>query len=322
MDGTVPRFQHCSYCIVLLSVGTTLPNTVARHRHRVSTPVQVNKSNMVRNQSQLHAEMEITESISNLTPEERMRHLREKMFRELREIEMERRTRAAQQELERCRREKEERDKEIERMRRLRETVEEERRRQEANQREEAKRRANDEKQKLEELKNERLRWKKVMMVKEEPITRPRFTLSDLKKEQQRRREEAQEAETSLKSLTSEVRSEEQSKRKTLINNWVGEQETHSVTVQEEIHPTDCTLQPTAERTSLKSETTSKSSRALHWLQKRLKSGLFVKKQDDMERKREACRLKDMYGKNRSHLYEQANGYCLSRNSILKKSFF
>ena len=56
------------------------------------------------------------------------------------------------------------------------------------------------------------------------PITRLRFTISDLKKEQQRRREEAQpgrvptvEEKASSKCLTYEVKSKEQRKRKTLI---------------------------------------------------------------------------------------------------------
>ncbi|XP_056249310.1 uncharacterized protein LOC130180044 [Seriola aureovittata] len=241
-------------------------------------------------ESQLLTEMEVLTNIRKMTSEERRKHFREEMYRELRELEEERRARVALEELERRRREKE---KETERVNSLREQVEERKRRQK--------------------------RRRRNVLMAEEPITRPRFTLSDLKEVQQRRREEAEAAQRSLKSPTSEVRSQEQSGRKPLINNWVGEQ-----TPEEELHPTDSTHhRPAAKGTRLKSEKAARlmSSRALHWLQKRLqKSGLFVKKQEEVEKKKEAClSLKDLYPKN--SLCEQVHSYRLSRNSILKKTF-
>ena len=201
--------------------------------------------------------MEIVENTRKLTPEERRRELRLETFRQLREMEMERKARADLEELQRIREEKEERDKETETLRRQRERVEQERRMQEAKQKEEQERRANQEKapetQKEVQLKKEKIQWEKLMMVQKEPVTRPRYTISDLKKEQQRRREEAElcpmprvEDKASSKCLMSEVKSLEQSRRKTLNNNWVGE--------QEKLHPNDSTCRTTAEETTLKSD--------------------------------------------------------------------
>lgn len=54
--------------------------------------------------------MELVKSISKLSPEERRRELRKAMFRVMGEMEMERKARAALEELQRRRREKEERE--------------------------------------------------------------------------------------------------------------------------------------------------------------------------------------------------------------------
>ncbi|XP_044054521.1 myosin-M heavy chain-like [Siniperca chuatsi] len=257
---------------------------------------------MSRQQSQLQNEMEIVKSIRKLTPEERRKECRREMFRELREMEMERR-RAALEGLQTCRREKEERDKETERLNRQKERIEEERR-QEAKQRDES--RANEqkalEKQKQDQLKKERLHWKKVMMVEEEPNTGPRFTLSDLKKEQQWRSDEAElcrlrkvDNEASFKCLTSELKGQEQSKRKTLCNNWVGEQSTDSETDDEKLPPNGSTHTPSTEKASPDFEATPKSTESLLSLQKKQSFGLcFEKYWDQVERRRrrEARRLK------------------------------
>ncbi|XP_031167845.1 vicilin-like seed storage protein At2g18540 isoform X2 [Sander lucioperca] len=222
---------------------------------------QREKNMMSRQQSQLENEMEIVKSFRKLTPEERRKELRRDIFRELRNMEMERRERAALTALQRQMREKEEKDKETERLQSQKKRYEEERRRPEAKQREEEKRRENEqkalEKQKQEQLKKARLEWKKVMMVDEEPITRPRFAPSDLKKEQ-RRCGEAQrrvEDESSFKSLTSKLKGQEQSKRKTLFNNWVGEPTETNRSSTQTAPP------PSTEITSLKSETTPRSRR-------------------------------------------------------------
>lgn len=82
------------------------------------------------------------------------------------------------------------------RLRRKKERVEEERRTLEAKLKEEEKGQANEqmalERQKQAQLQEEKLRWKKVMTVEEEPIMRPISAVSDLKKEQQRRLQEVE----------------------------------------------------------------------------------------------------------------------------------
>lgn len=200
--------------------------------------------------------MEIVKSFRKLTPEERRKELKRDIFRELRNMEMERRSRAALSALQRPMREKEEKDKETERLQSQKKRYEEERRRQEAKQREEEKKRANEqralEKQQQEQLKKARLEWKKVMMVDVEPITTPRFTPSDLKKERRRcgKAERRVEDEASFKSLTSELKGQEQSKRKTLSNNWVGEP------IDTNRSSTQTAPPPSTEIISLKSEST------------------------------------------------------------------
>lgn len=196
--------------------------------------------------------MDIVRSIRKLTPEERRKALRKEMFRELRAMEMERRERADLEELQRCGRENEESAKETESLKLQKERAEEERR---AN-----KKKALDI-EKQDQLKEDRLQWKKVMQVEEEPITRSRSPIGDLKREQQGRHEEAElclvprvQDKAGSKYLTAEVKRQEQSRRNTLIDNWVGEQTTEPQTVQEELHPTDFTHRPAAENASLKSE--------------------------------------------------------------------
>ncbi|XP_045906734.1 calponin homology domain-containing protein DDB_G0272472-like isoform X1 [Micropterus dolomieu] len=206
-----------------------------------------------RQQIQLQNEMEIVKSIRKLTLEERRKELRREMFSELKEMDMERRTRADLEVLQGCRREKEDREKKTEGLKRQNEEIDEETRRQGAKQREEEVNRAHEqkalEKQKQDQLKKERLRWKKVMMVvEEEPISRPSFALSDLEKEQQRRCEEAELC------LTSELKGQEQRNRKTLFNNWVGEQGTESETDEEKLHSHGYTHPPSTEKASPVSE--------------------------------------------------------------------
>ncbi|XP_032381966.1 trichohyalin-like [Etheostoma spectabile] len=208
---------------------------------------------MSRQQSQLQNEMEIVKSLRKWTPEER----RKELVRELRNIEMERRARALQRDM----REKEEKDKETERLQSQKQRYEEERRRQEIKQMEEEKRRVNEqkalEKQKQVQLKKARLEWKKVMMVDEEPITLPGLTLSDLKREQRRCRQAEQRVEdkASFKSLTSELKGQEKSKRKTLFNNWVGEPSETNRSSTQTVPP------PSTEIPSLESKTIPKSRR-------------------------------------------------------------
>ncbi|XP_040009602.1 GRB10-interacting GYF protein 2-like [Xiphias gladius] len=246
-------------------------------------------------------------------------------------MEMERRKREDLEELQRRRRENEEREREAERLEMQKERAEEERKMQEAEQRAEEEKRANEQMAlEMQHLFKERLQCNQVMAVQKYLVTRPRYTIGDLRAEQQRRREEA-ELKANFKCLASSGKSHEQSRRETLINNWVGQEKTDCETLQEDFRPTDSTRCPTAENASLKSKkATSKSSKLLTWLQKSLKSGLSSdKKQDRMERMREASRLRERYreqlaSKDRccSRLSEQIDGYCMSRNRILKKSIF
>lgn len=178
---------------------------------------------MSRQQSQLLAEIELLESIRKMSPEERKKHFRQEMYRELKVMEMERRARVAQVECERRRRETEERDIETERLRFQKERAAEERRRQEAKRREEEEKKVNEEKE-LEKLNQEMLQLK-VVKAEEKPINRVRATLYKVRREQQRRRREAEAAQT-----ISTVKIQKHRVRKPLINNWVGEQDTYSVT--------------------------------------------------------------------------------------------
>lgn len=210
---------------------------------------------MPTHQSQLQTE--IVKGNRELTPEERRMDLRREMFRELREMEMERRERASLEVLQKCQKE---RDEETERRRRQREEHEEERRRQEAKHKEEEERRADEqtalERQKQNQLKIEKLQWKKVMMVGEEPVTRPKFSLSDLEKEQQRRSKEAERSylqkvkdKASFKCQTCELQGNDQSKRATLR-----EQKTDCETVEKELHPHDYTHPPSTLKASPKTK--------------------------------------------------------------------
>lgn len=116
----------------------------------------------------------------------------------------------------------------------------EEKCRREREEREEQEKRANEQKAleeaKQQQLKQERLQWQKVMLV-EQPLKRPRYSISALKEEQQRRRREelelcsVPEVGAKPKLPTSNKKAEQQVKKTTLYNNWVGEP------VKEKLHP-------------------------------------------------------------------------------------
>ncbi|XP_044075093.1 trichohyalin-like [Siniperca chuatsi] len=252
--------------------------------------------------SSLLTEMELVRSKMKLTTQERKEEARRQMHVELKAMEMERRKRVALETMEKCKREREEKEKATESLRRQKEKIQEERMRQEAKQREEM--RANEqkalEKKKQDQLK--RLQWEKVMMVEEELVRRPRYTLSALKKEQ--RREEAELCrqpkvgdKAGPERLTSDLKAEEQGKKKTLHNNWVGEQSTDSEPVKEKFHPNSSTYLLFAAKPGPKPEEkpkTPKSNETLQWLQGRLKVGHWVDKyrdhraRKDEKRKRKA----------------------------------
>ncbi|XP_034541621.1 vicilin-like seed storage protein At2g18540 [Notolabrus celidotus] len=134
--------------------------------------------------SSLIAQMELVKSFMKLTPEERKKEVRRRMYEELRAVEMERRERAMNQL-------KMEREEQEERVRRQREKYLEEIKIQEAKQREEEERKASELKA-LQKAEQEKLCWKKVMQVEEEPGKRPRYTTCALKEEQQESQEEAE----------------------------------------------------------------------------------------------------------------------------------
>lgn len=122
----------------------------------------------------LVAEMELVKSFMKLSPEERKREIRRRLYEELRAVEKERRERAK----EKLRMERVEREQLEERVRIQREMYLEVKRMHEAKQRAEE-RKANEpkalQKNEDEELKKERLHWKKVVQVEEEPRERPRY---------------------------------------------------------------------------------------------------------------------------------------------------
>ncbi len=217
-----------------------------------------------RQERSLLAEMERVKSLMKLTPEERKKEVRRQMYVELKAMEMERRQRVAMEAAEKCERDREEREKATESLRRQREDDQEERVRQEAERREEEERRASEQKAlqtaKQQQLKDERLQWKKVMLVEEELVKRP-VCLSALKKEQQRRREEAELCrppragdKAGPDRLTSGLKAEQQGKKKTLYNNWVGEQKPDSGPVKGKLHPNSSTYLLFAAKPGPKSE--------------------------------------------------------------------
>lgn len=267
--------------------------------------------------------MEIVKCFHKLTPEERRKELRKETFRQLKDMEMKRRERVAEEEADRRRKEKEDREKESERLERQKERNEGERRRQEVKQREEDVRTANELKT-LEKFHLEQMKEWRLLMGKKEKISSPRLTQRDVKTEQQRREKDRCEI--------SEL------KRKTLRNNWVGEQKTDWDTVKNP-HPSESTHPPSTGKTSFKlgrflrsstffsSEKPAnlKSFKPLQWLQS-LKSGLRSMNSPDQMEKKDTCRLRERYGnlealRNRQQpqLSEQFGSMSMSRNRILKK---
>ncbi|CAJ1056829.1 vicilin-like seed storage protein At2g18540 [Xyrichtys novacula] len=117
--------------------------------------------------SSLIAEMERVKSLTKLTPEERKEE---------------------EEALEKPQKEREERERKEERTRKQREKHQEEKRIQEVKQRAEEKRKTYElkalQEAEQEQLKQERLHYKKVIQVKEKPGKRPRCTIEDLKEEQ------------------------------------------------------------------------------------------------------------------------------------------
>ncbi|XP_034537848.1 reticulocyte-binding protein 2 homolog a-like [Notolabrus celidotus] len=286
--------------------------------------------------SSLAAEMELVKSFIKIPHEERKKEARRKMYEELRALEMERRHRVALEASEKLKREREEREKVEESLKRQREDEEE--------------RKAAEEeallKAKQDQLKRERLLWKDVMMVEEEPGKRPRYTISALKEEQQRRQEEAELRQlpqvgdpASRDPLTSEHKAtQQQGRRKTLYNNWVGEgKKTDSAPVKEKPHPNDSTYLLFAAKQGLKSEDKPKAPKPSvprQWLDK-LKVGSLVEKyRSHRERLDQKRQLKaeeqharfSAYKESRAHLFARQHdcymgGFAQKRNSILGSMF-
>ncbi|XP_060890977.1 golgin subfamily A member 6-like protein 22 [Labrus mixtus] len=290
--------------------------------------------------SQLHSEMEKVRNLWKLSEGERRKELQKETFRELREMEMERQARADQEAVEKRRREQEERDKAAERLRREKERLQEERRRQEAKRREEEKAAAGEvkalEEQRKHQLEQERRHWLTVMKVEEKPITGSRFMVRDLKEEQQSRYREAELCR--LRKEEDRARSKcllkAQQRRQIQFNNWAGNQRAGGEPDETDLHPNGRTNTPPSERVGLECEKTPRSSESLLWQKVKLGLGpLLEKYRDELERKREARRLKaeEQYSKwtaskERQHFLSKqfdcyTEGFNMSRNSILKKAF-
>ncbi|XP_029133037.2 inner centromere protein-like [Labrus bergylta] len=285
--------------------------------------------------------MEKVRNLRKLSEGERRKELQKEMFRELREMEMERQATADQEAVEKRRREQEERDKAAERLRMEKERLQEERRRQEAKWREEEEKAAGEvkalEEQRKHQLEQERCHWLTVMTVEEKPITGSRFMVRDLKEEQQQSRYRQAEL-CRLRKEEDRARSKcllkAQQRRCIQFNNWAGNQRAGGEPGETDLHPTGRTNTPPSERVGLKCEKTPRSSESLLW--QKVKLGLrplLEKYRDELERKREARGLKaeEQYSKwtaskERQHfLFEQfdcyTEGFNMSRNSILKKAF-
>ncbi|XP_059214443.1 reticulocyte-binding protein homolog 2a-like [Centropristis striata] len=257
----------------------------------------MNKKMMAR--QHLLDEMERVKSQVKLTPEERRKEVRRQMYVALKAMEMERRQRVALEDMEKCKRDREERERVAESLRRKREKVEEERMRQEVL-----------EKQKQEQLKKEKLQWESVMMVEEEDVKRPRYTGSALKKEPERKGEELCHVPTvgdkaQPESLTSDLKSAEL-KKETLYNNWVGE---------EKVQPNSSVYRLFAAKPGPKPEEKTKTT-------------------DHREKKSEKHKVKveeqytrwSSYKSSHMSQFSQLNdcytgGFATSRNSILKSTF-
>ncbi|XP_034562522.1 vicilin-like seed storage protein At2g18540 [Notolabrus celidotus] len=298
--------------------------------------------------SSLISEMELVKSLMKLTPEERKKEVRRRMYEELRAVEMERRERA----MERLKMEREEREQLEEMVKRQREKSLEEREIQEARQREEEERKAHElkalQKAELEKVKQERLPWKEMMQVEEEPGRRPRYTTCALKEEQQERQEEAElyrpqrvRDRASRDRLTSDLKApKHQERKKALINNWVGEQKSESEAVREMPVPVKCTspcfsakMAPQSKEKTDKQ--TPKPKEPKQWLPDRLKVQYWVgryqdhKEKKDEKRKQKAeeqyARWAAIKASRAGHASRQNNsyagGFSANRNSILKSIF-
>ncbi|KAF3848951.1 hypothetical protein F7725_015448, partial [Dissostichus mawsoni] len=152
----------------------------------------------------LIVQMELVQSLSKLTPEERKVEVRRQMYVELKEVEMERRQNAALETLANGERDREETPKFPKSLKSA--NMEKDRRRPKA-----------PESRRQNQLKQERLQWQQVML---EGVITPNHNCIALNEEQERRREEAD-------SLTPHLKSPE-TRNKTLYNNWVAEEEMDS----------------------------------------------------------------------------------------------
>jgi len=146
----------------------------------------------------LIAQMELVQSLSKLTPEERKVEVRRQMYVELKEVEMERRQNAALETLANGERDRENTPKVPKSLKRA--NMEKDRRRQKA-----------PETRRQNQLKQERLQWQQVML---EGVKTPTHNVIALNEEQERRREEAD-------SLTPHLKSTE-TRNTTLYNNCIG----------------------------------------------------------------------------------------------------
>ncbi|XP_045906906.1 capping protein inhibiting regulator of actin dynamics-like isoform X2 [Micropterus dolomieu] len=290
-----------------------------------------------RQNSSFLTEMALLKSKMTLTPEERKEEVRRQMYIELRAMEMERRQRVAQETMEKFKREREERENGRQSLRRQTEENQEERMRHKAKKREEEERKANEqkalEKTKQDLLQKERLRWEKVMMVEEELVKWPRCTSSALKKEP--RQDEAELCylpkvgdKTDREFLTSDLKV----KKKTLHNNWVGEQKPHSEPFKEKFHSKNSTYLLFAAKPGPKPKEKTETPKFTETL---LKVGHWVDKyRHHREMKNEKRRLKaeEQYARWTAFKMSQAGqfprqydcytqGFATSRNNILKSIF-
>ncbi|XP_067454244.1 golgin subfamily A member 6-like protein 22 [Thunnus thynnus] len=189
---------------------------VASHQEHIEYTKRKEKM-MSRYQIQLKTE--IVKGIRELTPEERRKELRREMFRELREMEMERRKRASLEVLQKCKNEREERDRETERWRRQKEKHEEERRRQEAKHREEEERRMQEakhrekEERRMQEAKHREEEERRMQEAKHREEEERRMQEAKHREEEERRMQEAKHREEEERRMQEAKHREEEEKR-------------------------------------------------------------------------------------------------------------
>ncbi|XP_034542684.1 vicilin-like seed storage protein At2g18540 [Notolabrus celidotus] len=285
--------------------------------------------------SSLIAQMELVKSFMKLTPEERKKEVRRRMYEELRAVEMERRERAMNQ----LKMEREEREEQEEMVRRQRKKYLEERKIQEAKQREEEEGKANE----LKAL--QKAEQEKLMQVEEEPGKRPRYTTCALKEEQQERQEEAElyrpqrvRDRASHDRLIPDLKApKHQGKKKTLMNNWVGEPKIDSKPVKEKPDPVNSTIaaKKAPQSEEKKDKQSPKPKEPKQWLPDILKVQYWMgryqdhKEQKDEKRKQKAeeqyARWTAFKTSRASHAFRQndsyTGGFAANRNSILKSVF-